>query len=56
MVLEPNRNGTIEHIKCKNMPKGFNENSYLFVFRKKYQFVRYHCYKLNVEAQSIVNL
>ena len=37
---------SIEHFKCKNMPAGLNEDTYVLVFRKTNQIMRYEIFQI----------
>ena len=39
-------NGRIEHIPCKDMPEGLDEDTYILIYRKQQQCIRYHIYKV----------
>jgi hypothetical protein len=39
----------IDHIKCENMPKGLNEDLYIFIYRKQYACVRHEVFKIMID-------
>ena len=44
-VLKP-KDQSIEHIKCADVPEGLDEDTYILVFRKLHQIIRYEIYSI----------
>ena len=43
-------NGKIEHIPCKDMPEGLDEDSYILIYKKQQQCIRYHIYQVLLDS------
>lgn len=39
-------NGRIDHLPCKDIPEGLNEDSYILIYKKQQQCIRYHIYQV----------